>query len=581
MSSFESDGSRGGPRLVHRSASFADPTRLRATSFVKKDARGTLVDSLLKPGRPDARNPFKGFGLATAYCPPASVALTKCASAPAICFADRVLSGEFGDNGLGECADNANEPLPQAWRCRGCASTDRSLLSRNADASFVCDQCGTVDGGPDLWHADRQKNCPRDEDKTVVAEEVKKDAAQLASEAIAGGAECTQDRRKRHLKTSGGTRIGKAARHKYDLTAAQARVETQVVRESRERIDGDPRFVRKRDRVLRDTEAVFDQLKPFDARLQRHIRIETVRVLTNGFEHAKTCAGACCQIALESRANSLIALCTVQKCLESLVCNDACDGDGDGDIGGVASIAPECSKHELLKSLDCVKQLQLQGGAGATQRAQVSAVVGLVMGWTPEEVALSCADATLGRTEPQANGVAGALPTAQSLSPTQAGPPSHFALPPALHHQHLYAAQGAAWSPLTPSSLEEDENSPRGDRSASDPVWNVIRSIHGAWRLANVRADVKQAATAAVQEQALADWIRHENTLPMCVLGVAMLRAAAIKLGLEDGTNELLEQYCFQYSISPTTARQAAEQLVGIMTVGASTTMGVFGDGIF
>jgi len=96
-----------------------------------------------------------------------------------------------------------------------------------------------------------------------------------------------------------------------------------------------------------------------------------------------------------------------------------------------------------------------------------------------------------------------------------------------------------------------------------------------------VRADVKQAATAAVQEPALAEWIRNENTLPMCVLGVAVLKAAAAKLGLEDGTNELLEQYCFTYFISPTTARQAAEQLTGIMTIGKATTMGVFGDGIF
>ena len=54
-------------------------------------------------------------------------------------------------------------------------------------------------------------------------------------------------------------------------------------------------------------------------------------------------------------------------------------------------------------------------------------------------------------------------------------------------------------------------------------------SIFGAWKLANVRSDVRQAATAAVQEEQLADWIRHENTLPMCVLGVAMLKAAAIK----------------------------------------------------
>ena len=354
-------GDVGPPRALHRAASFSDPTRLRATSFSRgRGGASTLMDSLLGALRPDARNPFKGFGLTAAYRRPAPVPLTKCASAPAACFAERVLSGEFGDSGLEDRAEDADEAssAPHAWCCRGCASTDGRLLSRSDDASFVCDQCGTVDGGPDLWHSDRQKNCPRDEDKTVVADEVKKDAGQLASEAIAGGAECSRDRRKRHLQTSGGTRVGKAARRAGDLTAAQARVETQVVRESRARIDGDPRFVRKRDRVLRDVEAVFDQLKPFDPRLQRHIRMETVRALANGFEHAKACAGARCQIALEARANSLIALCAVQTCLERLVCADA----RGGGAACVAAIAPECSKHDLLKSLDCVKQLQLRGG---------------------------------------------------------------------------------------------------------------------------------------------------------------------------------------------------------------------------
>tara|TARA_B110000444_G_scaffold206909_1_gene200633 strand:- start:655 stop:1044 length:390 start_codon:yes stop_codon:yes gene_type:complete len=122
---------------------------------------------------------------------------------------------------------------------------------------------------------------------------------------------------------------------------------------------------------------------------------------------------------------------------------------------------------------------------------------------------------------------------------------------------------------------------PPGDGSPNDAIWSLRNSIHSAWRLANVRADVRQAATAAVQDPELADWIRHTNTLPMCVLGVAMLKAAAIKLRLDDGTDELLRQYCYQYEISPTTAEGAALHIAEMMHVEPSTTLGLFGDGIF
>jgi len=59
------------------------------------------------------------------------------------------------------------------------------------------------------------------------------------------------------------------------------------------------------------------------------------------------------------------------------------------------------------------------------------------------------------------------------------------------------------------------------------------------------------------------------------------LTAATAKLGLEDCTNELLERYCYEHTISPTTARAAAVTMAGLMSVDLAPATGVFGDGIF
>ena len=68
---------------------------------------------------------------------------------------------------------------------------------------------------------------------------------------------------------------------------------------------------------------------------------------------------------------------------------------------------------------------------------------------------------------------------------------------------------------------------------------------------------------------------------PIDVLGVAVLASVTSKLGLEDGTSELLAQCCHEHSISPTTAQTAIEAMGAVMTVEPAAASGVFGDGIF
>ena len=112
-------------------------------------------------------------------------------------------------------------------------------------------------------------------------------------------------------------------------------------------------------------------------------------------------------------------------------------------------------------------------------------------------------------------------------------------------------------------------------------VWSVRDLIHGASVLADVRTSVRDAALGAISKEGLANWIRTQNVLPVEVLSVVILGATARKLGMEDSTGQLLEQYCFQNHISPTTARSAADAVAGIMVVDPSTPAGLFADGIF
>jgi hypothetical protein len=419
-----------------------------------------------------------------------------------------------------------SEPSNQ-WQCRGCGTKDRSNLSTNTDTSIGCDLCGTVDSEVSLISGNRQKMCATADDKTIVADFPHRAAEEAAGMALGDGDETSNARRQRHLDAAGGTRVPRRS----DVAIAQARVDSATVRDSKVRIDGDPKFIRKRTAVLRFVTTVQQLLGPsLDERLKRHIRMEAARVVASGFEHAQCCTGGKCHILIPSRANALVALCTVEKCLERLVC--------EGTGPSIADIAPDVSRHQLLKSLDEIRQMQTSG-AGASQRAQVAAAVGIAINWLPEQVVLPC--------------VSPCSPPSVARSANEP-PPLH--LPPALH---------------TVASSTGNDN--------EDVIWVLRNAIHSAWRLANERTDVRQTATAAVQEPAISEWIRVENTLPICVLGVVMLKAAAIKLELESSVDELLSTLCAKNDLSPTTANNVAICVTKMMHAKRKTTLGVFGDG--
>jgi hypothetical protein len=133
--------------------------------------------------------------------------------------------------------------------------------------------------------------------------------------------------------------------------------------------------------------------------------------------------------------------------------------------------------------------------------------------------------------------------------------------------------RGTAVSAAKDTQLEQQQQ--------QDVIWSVRDLIHGASVLANARASVRCTAHASIMKPGLAEWIRTKNVLPIDVLSVVILRAAASKLRVEDTASQLLDHYCFQNNISPTTARDVAETVAGMIVVDPATPAGLFADGIF
>jgi hypothetical protein len=522
--------------------------------------------------------------------PASPMPLVKSSSAPAACFADRVARGEFGANAsqlehapsVMVIDEFGGQPAP--WQCRGCENTDRSLLSVGSDSSLACELCGTVDADVSLISMCRQKNCAEVDDKTVVADAPKHATAQdLSAQALANGPETPYERRKRLLQSSDASTPARSVCRKYDLSKAQNKINADIVRDARLKIEGDSKTIKKRDAVLRFVHAVHQFLgSGLDERIKRHIRMEAVRVIYSGYEHAQHCSGCNCQVLIPTRANAVLALCIVQKCLENLVCVDVVPGQQQlqqlqqrpkRQHLTISALAPEVSRHEIYKSLNAAKVMQ-NTGSGASQRAQVLAVVGMVLDWMPEHAGLKCGTASSAASpllHPQPPLAAAAEKTEGEEAVGMVPPP--LALPPPLHAQAIPPPAPAPPPPGTATA------------SASYKIYTLRNLVHAAARVANVPADVRQAATAALQEPALGSWLRGSNTLPLSVLGVVIIKASAIKLKYcaEDNCqiDNLLRQYCRRNDLSVTTAEEVVSHIVEIIRVHPAAVLGLFGDGIF
>ena len=114
---------------------------------------------------------------------------------------------------------------------------------------------------------------------------------------------------------------------------------------------------------------------------------------------------------------------------------------------------------------------------------------------------------------------------------------------------------------------------------SSDAVWKLRDVIHGAARLCNARSDVRNAALAAIHNIELVEWVQHYNSLPLSVLGVVVLKAAAIQQRMPDAIDDVMRTYCMKHDLSMSTANEAVAHVERLL--GDNASSGIFRDGIF
>lgn len=136
-----------------------------------------------------------------------------------------------------------------SWKCRGCDSVDPACLEPGSDGTTACRRCGTVSSST-MVPGERQKNGPREEDRTIVADAPIQDAHIGEMNALAEGTETSLQRRQRHIRSMGGTVIHHTAARKSGFANAQSRIDTEKARDAREMLEGDSRDAQKRRAII-------------------------------------------------------------------------------------------------------------------------------------------------------------------------------------------------------------------------------------------------------------------------------------------------------------------------------------------
>lgn len=448
------------------------------------------------------------------------VPLTKSASAPMEhgddgrygWYLDSDEPGATNEAGSTSAAAAGNSSsLPEtAWACKGCPNTDTNLLEYGPDSFLVCVSCGCVDSSK-MVEGDRQKNCPRQEDKTTVADAPVRDIHVANMESWANGPEASNDRRRRHINASGGTRMQVSAMSKNGFMNAQGKVDTQAARDTREILEGNTRDARKRRAILIMIEHVLSQLDNMDQRIKRHIRQEANRIYSASLRHEAICKVANCQLSLSNRTNSLVGICTVQSVVETL-CYHHNELSHEGvspvsTLSNIHTIAPEVSKIELRKTLAAVKQLNLTN-QGSVQRLSVSSAIGIVSQWKEHQVCQTC-----GEPEPP--------------------PPPMLRLPASMVS--------------TPESC--------GRATAVDPgdvTFKLRDRIIAAAEITGTRADIRNRALVAIASPSILKFLTS-TTHTIDVIALCLLAATAHGLKLENPTTNVAIGVCATANISSNT----------------------------
>ena len=349
----------------------------------------------------------------------------------------------------------------------------------------------------------RQKNCPIEEDRTIVGDRPARDVHEVRMEALSRGHETAYERKRRHIAAASGTRVSEGVVKRHGFGKALGQIETQAVRDVRETIEGDSRDARKRRAILTVIEFTFLQegIDKLDERIKVYIRQEANRIYSAALEHEACCDTEQCQMALTNRSNALVAGCVIQNVLEHLSRTSTVNTTDEGATGRDApspvstmanlhEVASDVHKMAIEKTLAAVRKLNV-GNAGSVQRLSALAAIRIVSQWTKPQMCKPC-------------------------SAREPAPPTVLCRPVSMA-----------------ATLEQRGGSAAPD--PGDPCFKLRDRLIGMGRITNARASIQNTALTAISCERVTQFL-IKATVPVDVLAMAMLRATATNLARDDST---------------------------------------------
>lgn len=264
---------------------------------------------------------------------------------------------QLHDLGLGPAPSPSTEPT---ILCKGCRSTNRNDFVMTSDKSHMVCKCGVV-CAPVHIAQDREKNCAREDDKTIHADkpyEPKTDRFDHPAQS------CDELRKQRELEAQA-TRISKKAKQKYGLGWSQEHTAREAARAERQRGEMEPKDQTKGQHILIELEKLFTPLEPIDNQIKRFCRMQADRAWREAVRHSKICrAKGRCQLRVKEKGPAVIADAALTCSLNTLL-------DGHVVLDGI-------SQANLLNIADKLGALQNTKGTSCALRA-VRTVVGTLL----------------------------------------------------------------------------------------------------------------------------------------------------------------------------------------------------------
>lgn len=277
----------------------------------------------------------------------------------------------------------------ERWSCKECLTDDPSKLQQGCDSAMVCTACGVVDTQVEMIALERAKNCPKSEDNTVVADAPCGSAQDAANAAMVNGPESAAERRIRLQAWSGGTRMSTKLLKRNSLLSAQNAIDSEAVKLLKESIEGQAYADLINRGIIGIMVRMFNLINGLDEKIEKHIRLEAIRIYTASLQHESVCHLKGCMLCLSSSANAVVAFTMTEYTMEALCKASKTQGSASPDTTTIASLAPWCTLQQVEQQLVQVKQLKLRY-ASPVHRMQVASAITMIADWTPQQALRPC-----------------------------------------------------------------------------------------------------------------------------------------------------------------------------------------------